>query len=78
MISTTIIVVSCAWTTREVSTETSEQERVGTSLPKEATSDTTVMTSTSESASPNSTSEINIAGGNDPEDFLMPNVVCMN
>jgi|LakMenEpi03Aug12_release.lakeMendotaPanAssembly.Ray.scaffolds.fasta_scaffold535935_1 hypothetical protein len=78
MISTTMILVSCVSTTSEESTETSEQEQAGTSLPSEATSDTTVITSTSESASPNSTSEINIAGGNDPEDFLMPNVVCMN
>lgn len=25
-----------------------------------------------------STTELNLAGGNDPEDFLMPNVICMN
>ena len=29
-------------------------------------------------SSPSPTTETNIAGGKDPEDFLMPNVICMN
>ena len=37
-----------------------------------------VKTTTTTTVSPQSTTNLNPLGGNDPEDFLMPNVVCMN
>jgi len=39
---------------------------------------TTVKATTTTAKVTESTTNLNIAGGNDPEDFLMPNVVCMN
>ena len=42
-----------------------------------ASSDLVSDTSTTSVASSDSTTELNIAGGNDPEDGLMPDVLCM-
>lgn len=38
----------------------------------------TAAPETTAAASTESTTELNIAGGNDPEDSLMPDVICMN
>jgi hypothetical protein len=39
---------------------------------------TTVTPQTTVSSSPEATTNLNPLGGNSPEDFLMPNVLCMN
>ena len=39
---------------------------------------TTVAPQTTVSSSPEATTNLNPLGGNSPEDFLMPNVLCMN
>jgi hypothetical protein len=46
--------------------------------PGTSTSGTTLTPDTKPSQSTDDPTELNLAGGNDPEDFLMPNVVCMN
>lgn len=64
-------------------TSSTDVKGVETSDTTEATvaedsSESSSSTSIQEPSSPVSTTNVNIAGGNNPEDYLMPNVVCMN
>lgn len=66
----------CAASTIESSDET--VEIVETTIAEDLTESSTTTAAVKESSSPDSTTNLNVAGGNDPEDFLMPNVICMN
>jgi beta-lactam-binding protein with PASTA domain len=76
LISATLMFSSCAATVNDANTENSGS--VDTTSPNGAMPETTVSSDTTPPSSPSPTTETNIAGGNDPEDFLMPNVICMN
>ncbi len=69
----------------EAATAETTQQTVPASDP--ATTESTTATSadsvvetetTAETVASDSTTNLNIAGGNNPEDFLMPDVMCMN
>ncbi len=79
-----ISVMVCAATLTLAACGSSSTASDSTSAPSETTAapETTPPTiedtsTTSVAATTQTTTELNIAGGNDPEDYLMPNVVCM-
>ena len=66
-----LVVVGCA--SEESGSTSTADNSVEVTEPKGSTD-----AQTSDTESPQSTTNLNIAGGNDPEDRLMPDVLCMN
>lgn len=67
--------VAAAETTAEVPADTTAETLAPDTTAAPAA---TAAPQTTAAASTESTTELNIAGGNDPEDSLMPDVICMN
>ena len=81
------VAVGCGQATNAPSEETSGPDSVpittvADSVPPTTVADsappTTAAPQTTISSSPEPTMNVNPLGGNSPEDFLMPNVLCMN
>ena len=81
------VAVGCGQATNAPSEETSVPDSapittVADSVPPTTVADsvppTTAAPQTTVSSSPEATTNLNPLGGNSPEDFLMPNVLCMN
>jgi hypothetical protein len=85
MVGTFLVIGLIGEATKAPSEETkapSEEIAVADSAPPTTVADTvpptTVAPQTTVSSSPETTTNLNPLGGNSPEDFLMPNVLCMN
>ena len=78
IVGTFLVVALISEATKAPSEETSVPDSVPPTTAADSVPPTTAAPQTTISSSPETTMNLNPLGGNSPEDFLMPNVLCMN